>query len=1104
MIKLKIIFAVIAIFGCLSLGSAQVSAELIQYPDISEDNICFTYGDDLWIVPKSGGDAHRLISPLGRETTPKFSPDGMTLAYQANYDGNTDIYTLSIAGGVPSRVTGHGMNETLMGWTPDGQHLIYASSAESGKQRWAQFYKIPVTGGLPDKFPIELGAFADVSADGNKIAFTDKSRVSRNWKRYRGGTAPDITIMDLNTLESENITTNDANDEIPMWHGDKLYYLSDKGPALRHNIWVYDTNTKQHKQLTKYTDYDVHYPSMGPSDLVYEAAGKLYVMNLQNAKSTEVKINAVGDFTRIKSVEKKVEDEIDNFHISPDGNRALICARGEIFTLPKEKGFVKNETRSSEFAERFPAWSPDGRSLAYFSDRSGEYELTIKDLKTNKEKTVTKLGPGYRYNLYWSPDSKFVVYVDNTMTFYVTNVKTGVSSKIDQDVDLFEGGLRGFSVSWSSDSKWIAYVKGGKNGNKSVYIYDRNSKKSHRVTSGFYSDGQPTFDPDGKYLFLTTNRDLSPIYSDFDNTWIYPNSTQLAAITLRKDVPSVTAPKNDTVEMDEEESSDSEAKDGENKSLFKGKKKGGLFGKKKDKESENEEEDKDKVEPVKIDFDGMERRLEVLTSLGNVGDIAASSGKILYVHAPNSGSGDNGAELKYYDIEEQESKTIISEVWDFELSAKGDKLIVVKNGSFSIIDVAADQSAEDKIATRDMVAKINPREEWRQIFNDVWRFERDFFYDKDMHGVDWDGMKERYAPLVEQAMSRWDLNYIIGELIGELNASHTYRGGGDSDFASRKNVGYLGVDWEEDNGNFKIKHIVRGADWDNDVRSPLDMPGVDVSEGDYVLAVNGVPMSEYNDPWIAMAGMAGKTVELTVNSTANMTGSKTVLVKPMRSETRLRNLEWIESNRKKVDEMSDGKIGYIYVPSTGFDGQYELTKMFYGQWQKEGLIIDERWNNGGQIPDRFIELLNRKPLAYFAVRDGKDWQWPPVAHFGPKAMLINGWSGSGGDAFPDYFRKSELGPLIGTRTWGGIIGISGAPNLIDGGSVTVPTFRMYGPEGKWFAEGHGVEPDIEIKEDHTALAKGQDTQLETAIKNVMEQLSKWGDIHPKTPAKEIR
>ena len=1059
-----------------ALLTAQVDARLIQYPDVSEDKICFTYGDDLWVVSKKGGDAYRIISPVGREVRPKFSPDGQRLAYQANYDGNTDIYTISLKGGVPERVTGHGMTENLMDWTSDGKSLLYASSSESGKQRWAQFYLIPAEGGLPDKLAIELGANAALSADGNKLAFTDKSRLFRNWKRYRGGTAPDITIMDLNTLASENITTNDANDEMPMWHGEKLYYLSDKGAALRHNIWVYDTTTKKHEQLTRFTDYDVHYPSIGPSDLVYEAAGILYLMDLATHESKPVEINALGDFTRIKPIEKKVSSEIQWYNISPDGNRAVMAARGDIFTLPKKEGFVKNLSRTSGQAERFPAWSPDGSRIAYWSDKTGEYELTLKDVKTGKVNTVTKLGPGYRYNIYWSPDSKFVAYVDNTMTFYITNVNTGFTERVDQDIDLMEFGLRGFSVSWSSDSKWLAYVKGEKNRNKAIHIYDTVTKQSKRVTSGFYSDGQVVFDPDGKYLFLTTNRDMSPIYSDFDNTWVYPNATQIAAISLRKDVPSITAPENDTVEVEEDE----------------------------EKDEEGEDEDTDEKEEVKIDFDNMERRLEVLTSLGNAGDLAAVSGKLLFIRYPRSGSEEEQGALMYYDLEEKETETIISGVWDFEVSAQGENVIVSQGGQFGILDISSDQSIEDALPISDMVTKINPREEWRQIFNDVWRFERDFFYDDDLHGVDWDEMKNRYAPLIDQAMSRWDVNYIIGELIGELNASHTYRGGGDSESPNYKPVGYLGVDWEKSGEAFRIKKIIRGAPWDNEVRSPLDKPGVNVSEGDYVLAVNGIPMSEYKDPYMALTGTVGKTIELTVGSTSDMKDSRTVLVEPLRTETRLRNLAWIESKRQEVDKASNGRIGYIYVPSTGWDGQNELTRMFYAQWDKEGLIIDERWNNGGQIPDRFVELLNRKPLAYFDVRDGETWQWPPVAHFGPKAMLINGWSGSGGDAFPDYFRKAELGPLIGTRTWGGIIGISGAPDLVDGGTVTVPTFRMYDPEGKWFAEGHGVEPDMEVLEDHTALAKGQDPQLAKAIQHVLQEIKKRGPLHPKDPAKETR
>jgi tricorn protease len=491
---------------------------------------------------------------------------------------------------------------------------------------------------------------------------------------------------------------------------------------------------------------------------------------------------------------------------------------------------------------------------------------------------------------------------------------------------------------------------------------------------------------------------------------------------------------------------------------------------------------------------------------GNYGRLATAEGKLIYVKYPNTGSGEFTGEIMFFDFEEQEEKSIISGPGDFEISADGKSLAVMnRGGAMGIIGTGEGQKLDEPISTSSMTANIDPKSEWKQIFNDVWRLERDFFYDKDMHGVDWDEMKTRYGALIDQCVSRYDVNFVIGELIGELNASHTYRGGGDSQRTNFKNTGYLGVDWGMKNGQYYIKRIVKGAIWDTDVKSPLLEPGIEVKEGDYILAINGIPMTDYQDPWVAFAGMAGKTVELTVNGTASMTDAKQVLVKPLRGETRLRNLEWIEQNRKRVDEQSNGKIGYIYVPSTGVgDGQYDLVRMFYGQRHKEGLIIDERFNNGGQIPDRFVELLNREPLAYFKVRDGKDWQWPPVGHFGPKAMLINGWSGSGGDAFPDYFRKAGLGPLIGTRTWGGLIGISGAPSLIDGGVVTVPTFRMYDPNGEWFKEGHGVDPDIEVKENPEALAKGQDVQLDRAIKEVMDSLKKNPNQRPDRPVKEDR
>ena len=744
-------------------------------------------------------------------------------------------------------------------------------------------------------------------------------------------------------------------------------------------------------------------------------------------------------------------------------------------------------TRSNDVAERYPAWSPNGKYIAYWSDKSGEYELTVRDLQEGaKEKKLTELGPGYRYQLYWSPDSKKLSFVDQTMTIWVYDMVANSMSKVDQDLTLFEGGLRGWRSSWSADSKWMAYSKSLDNGNGAIFLYNVEDKSVKQVTSGFYSDTNPTFDPDGKYLYLSTNRSFQPVYSDFDNTWTYPNATQLAVITLKKDIISPLSAENDTVSIKIEDESEDESEE----------------------ESEDEEEKKDEEEEAdenSIDLNGFERRLIVLPpKAGNLGGLAAVSGKVLFLRFSNTGSGERNTHLKYFDIEEREEKTVMENINGYRLSANGKKLMIRKNGSVGIVDMGSDKKLDKTLALKEMVMTIDPRKEWKQIFNDSWRFQRDFFYDNAMHGVNWESMKEQYGKMIDHAMNRNDVNYILGELIGELNASHTYRGGGDQESASRERVGYLGVDWGRKNGKYVIKKIIRGADWDNEVRSPLDEPGIEVNEGDYVLAINGIALEEYDSPHESLAGLSGKTVEITVNSSPSWEGSKSYLVKTLGSETRLRNLAWIEENRKRVDEASGGKIGYIYVPSTGVGGQNELVRQFYGQWNKEGLIVDERFNNGGQIPDRFIELLNRKPLAYWDVRDGQNWQWPPVANFGSMAMLINGWAGSGGDAFPDYFKKAGLGPLIGGRTWGGLIGISGAPQLIDGGTVTVPTFRMYNPDGTWFAEGHGVEPDIEVKEDPTLLAKGVDNQLEAAIAEVMKSIAAKGPIHPKTPPRENR
>jgi tricorn protease len=1084
MMKRIIVFCLAFVF--FQVGFSQINARLFRYPDVSKTQIAFAYGEDIWIVSKHGGLATKLSSPSGAEIFPKFSPDGSHIAFSGNYDGNVDIYIIPSTGGLPTRVTHHGMPDRIIDWYPDGKSIFYASSMHSEKQRFNKFFQIAKEGGLPKQLPMAHAEYGSLNADGSKIAFTDKSRISRTWKRYQGGMAAEIYIFDLKTYASENITQHTGNDEIPMWHGNMIYYLSDKGPEKRYNIWAYDTRTKTNGQITKFDDFDVHSPSMGPEEIVFEAGGKLYLMNLESHAQKEVEIQVVSDLISIKPKKESVSKYVQSMHLSPDGNRALIAGRGDLFSVPAKKGIIKNLTRTSGIAERSPAWSPNGRYVAYWSDKSGEYELTIRDLKEgNKETKLSSFGPGFRYRIFWAPDSKKISFVDQTMSIYIFEIDSRTPSLIDQDISLFEGGLRGFSVSWSSDSRWMTYAKTLENSNSAIFIYDNDEKKLHQVTSGFYSDHVPTFDPDDDYLYITTNRSFTPVYSDFDNSWSYPNATQLAAIALRKDVVSPLAPVNDTVSITADEEVEKEGDENE--------------------DGKSSDEDEEASKGVVIDFEGFERRLVVLPPpAGNIGAVAAVSGKIIFHRFQNSGSGEQIPELQYYDLEEEEVKTIMNGVNQFIVSANGKKVLVRKGDQAGIIDIGPDKKIEDPLRMNEMEANVVPRDEWRQIFNDAWRFERDFFYDKGMHGVDWVGLKEQYGQMIEHCVTRADVNFVLGELIGELNASHTYRGGGDSEAAKQKSVGYLGVDWVMENGHFKVKDIIKGADWDNEIRSPLDMPGVDVSEGDYILAVNGVPLNEYSDPWGAFEGLANKTVELTVNDRPEFNNVRTVVIKTLGSETRLRHLAWIEKNRQEVEKASGGKIGYIYVPSTGVDGQNELVRQFYGQWNKQGLIVDERFNSGGQIPDRFIELLNRKPLAYWAVRDGKNWQWPPVANFGSMAMLINGWSGSGGDAFPDYFKKAGLGPLIGTRTWGGLIGISGSPQLIDGGVVTVPTFRMYNPDGSWFKEGHGVEPDIKINEDPTQLANGIDPQLKKAIENVMEQIKKKGPIHPSEPGKEKR
>lgn len=1066
---------------------AQIDAGLFRFPDVSQTQIVFTYSNDLWVIPKDGGTAIKLSSPPGVESFPKFSPDGKSIAFSGNYDGNTDVYMIPVTGGVPLRLTQHGYPDRVVDWTTDGKRVLFASGRESGKARFNQFYTVSANGGMAEKLPLAYAEYGSYSPDGKQLAVVFRTQVGRNWKRYRGGWKADIHIFNLNTLASQNISTvSDAGHEFPMWHGNNIYFLSDRGPELRMNLWKYDPATKTYTQLTNFKDDDVHYPSLGPDDIVFEACGKLYLYNIASQKQKTINISLVTDNALLKPKVETADKLIQTLSLSPDGNRVLIQARGDVFSVPAENGFVKDMTRTSGAAERYPAWSPDGKYVAYWSDESGEYELYLSEPdKEGSAKKLTSYGPGYRYRVFWSPDSKKMAFIDKAMRIKIFDITNNQTTDVDKALRFTHGSLENFMVSWSPDSRWLAYNRDLENQHRAIFIYDYKNKKLTQAISGFYSAFNQVFDSEGKYLYIITSQAFSPSYSAIDNSFIYANTGKIAAIPLRKNIPSLLAPKNDAVAVSKDDDASKKTDD-----------------KKKDSASAEKKPD---AKAVEIDFDGFEQRMDILpVPSGNFGRLGSVKGKILYMKFPNTGAPPGQGALKYYDIDKREEKNILDGVDFYLLSENRQKIMVAKSGTYAMIKPEENQKFDKPLRIAEMQAMVDPREEWQQIFNDAWRFERDYFYDEGMHGVNWKEIKERYSKMLKSAMTREEANFVIGEMIGELNASHTYHGGGDLETARTKPVGYLGVDWQADGEFYKIKKIIRGALWDAEARSALDIGGVMVKEGDYILAVNGIPLTTASEPHAAFVGLGGKTVELTYNSSPSWKGAKTAIVQTLNDEYRLRHLAWIEDMRRKVDKETNGDVGYIYVTSTGIEGQNELIRQFNAQWDKKALIIDERFNDGGQIPDRFIEILNRDPLAFWAIRDGSEWPWPPFAHFGPKVMLVNGWSGSGGDAFPDYFRRKKIGPLIGARTWGGLIGISGVPPLIDGGNVTVPTFRMYNPDGTWFREGYGVEPDIEVQEDLSAMAKGVDPQLERAIKEIKELIKTKGYKAPARPTLEKR
>ncbi|MEM9984361.1 MAG: PDZ domain-containing protein, partial [Bacteroidota bacterium] len=1002
----------------------------------------------------------------------------------ANYRGNADVYVMPITGGLPLRLTYGSHADRMVDWHPSGEKVLFASRRETGipSGRVNQLFLIPKTGGMPEKLPIPYGEIATYSPDGSQLAYITKITENYPFKRYRGGLTSDVILFDLASNSAKNITENEANDGKPAWAGQKVYFLSDRAEDMRLNVWSYDTESEVLRRVTQFKDFDITYLSAGPDDLVFEVGGTLYLMDLETETAKAVTVTVVSDLTLEMSSRKKVSGQIRNMTAAPGAKRIVFEARGELFNVPAKEGFVQNLTRSSGAFDHSPSWSPNGDQVAYWSDQSGEYEIYVQSMRTEERaRKISSRNKGYGYTLFWSPDSKKLAFIDEKNDISIIDVATGVVEVADNyEWNYGHGSRYRYPISWSHDSKWLAYTVGMENEHNAIFIYDLDRKQARQVTSGFYNDVNPVFGPEGKYLYFLTSRNFRPLYSDLqDGTWIYPNSTQLAAISLSQDAPYLLYAKNDELAAAEKEEP----------------------GK------EEEKPKQDPIEPINVDWEGLESRLVILpVTPGNLNDLMAFEGKVVYRRLPNSGSEHGEPTLYFYDLEKRKEMSILAKVNGVVKTADGKALLVRSGPQFGIIKPEADQKIKEAIPTDGLVMEHNPREEWRQIFDDSWRRYRDFFYDEDMQQVDWEALRTQYGALVDDARSRWDISYLQRSLLAELSAGHTYARGGDNEATPYVSTGYLGIDWAKDEQGYKIKRIVQPAPWDAESRSPFDRPGMDISEGDYIHAVNGMPLPLDQDPYAAFEGLNGKTVLLKISKTGKLSEAKEVVVTCLTAgeEDNLRYLDWIEQNRLKVEELSDGKLGYVYMTNTGGRGQLDLVKMYYGQLGKEGFIIDERFNGGGQLADRFLELMTRPVIYNLYWRHGKSHPHPTKANTGPMGMLINGWAGSGGDGLPWAFRELDAGPIVGERTLGILVGPATGHQLIDGGGITVPGARLYFNDGRWFDEGVGVRPDIPVWDDPNLLMQGRDPQLERVVQEVMQLVKGKPKQSTPAPAKEDR
>jgi tricorn protease len=1088
---------------------------LLRNPSLSADRIAFLYADDVWTVAREGGEAQRLTSVGMVAAGPYFSPDHTQIAYSTKARGLADVYVISAQGGVPRRLTWDPTGCEVAGWTADGKEVLF-TSARSSHSPYPRLYRVRADGvGAAVALPLPSAAGGSFSADGGTLAYVPFQQWQQAWKHYRGGQTTPVWLVNIKTLELEKIPRENSNDGSPVWSGGTVYFLSDRnGPV---SLFSYDTGTKQVQPVIANHGFDLKTLGAGPGALVYEQFGSLHLYDLTTHQEHAVPVEIHGDLPNlVPHLDKVTAKDVENIAISPTGERIVVEARGDIFTVPAAKGDTRNLTKTPGSADRDPAWSPDGKSIAYFSDASGEYQLHIRDQEGLKPPRVIDLGPdaSFFYSPRWSPDSKRIAFADKHLRFWTVDVAGGQPVKIDTAL---RGGFGAeVELSWSPDSQWLAYTRDLESGLHAVFVYSLATHTSTQITDGMSNAAHPAFDPNGKYLYFTASTNNGPSDAGIDLSSLdRATDSGVYVVVLSRTGASPIPPesddenkkKEDDGKQDEEKKSDDSKKAGEA-----GEPKAAKEGGKDDKDGKQEAKNKAaaKPKPTVIDLAGIgDRILSLPIPTRNYTDLSVGkSGMLFLAEGPAVGrpTDEDGAPIRTlwrFTLEKRLTEAMENGLGDYKVSFNGEKLFYSRDDNWFLVATtdlkpgSADASQGKPVSSGGMWAVRDPRAEWRQMYRETWRLERDFLYDPHTHGLDVAKIEAKYQPYLEGLASRAEFTYLCNEMLGEIQIGHMFVRGPRARPDAPK-PGLLGADYSIDHDRYRFAKIYNGQNWTPSLTAPLTLPGIDIVAGDYLLAVNGRELHASDNIDAFLDGTAGKQTVLRVAKLA-YGEARDVTVVPVDSEKGLRNLEWIDSNRRKIDALSGGKVAYIYMPNTAGAGYSNFNRYFYSQLDKQALVLDERYNQGGLIADYIVNVLGQQPLSGAIERDGEPVHDPQGAIFGPKAMIINQSAGSGGDAMPWYFRKANLGTLVGVKTWGGLVGIGGYPTLIDGGSVTAPRYAIYGLRGEWEVEGHGVAPDVEVEELPKDVAAGHDAQLERAVAIVLEQLKQHPVVAPKVP-----